>query len=352
MRALALFFAGDETGGITSCDQLICLANARNNLSWDREARGIKAVNLSLTRLAASDVVDEMRTLLDDPAIGSYWYSIVTLLAIAEGDLGNFPRADELLARAIPTARASRSENLGALHWAHSEVAWSAGRIDECAEVAHTVTQSASPINFGTPAAAVLIRWTMWERGEDCSTAPGPLVVYPVQRGLVDEARGVELLGTPGHERAAAAAFLDAAALHDQYLRRNALRCRWAAGEALRRAGDLPEATALLGEVRNDCDRHGFLALARRVEASLRQLGQMAVAAVPTNGSTNGSARGVLTPREHEVLALVRQGRSTQEIAAHLQLRPSTVESHIRKAKRRLGASNRREAELLADARD
>jgi DNA-binding NarL/FixJ family response regulator len=185
----------------------------------------------------------------------------------------------------------------------------------------------------------------MWERDEDCSIAPGPLVVYPVQRGLIGEARGIELLGAGGREREAAAAFLDAAALHEQYLRRNALRCRWAAGEALRRAGEDDEAAQVLERVADDCARHGFEPLGRRISASLRQLGAPCLA----SGDRSGRARnGVLTARETEVLALVRQGLPTAEIAARLQLRPSTVESHVRKAMKRLGASNRREAAFRA----
>ena len=45
----------------------------------------------------------------------------------------------------------------------------------------------------------------------------------------------------------------------------------------------------------------------------------------------------------------MRAGLSTAEIAAQLHVRPSTVDSHIRKSMKRLGASNRREAALLAN---
>ncbi len=173
--------------------------------------------------------------------------------------------------------------------------------------------------------------------------APGPLVVFPVQRGLLDEARAIELLCTPGRERDAADAFLAAAALHDGYLRRNAVRCRWAAGEALLRAGETDTAAGLLEDARETCERHGLVPLGRRVDASLRRLG-----AIRPAGRASQTNRG-LTPREVEVLTLVRAGLSTAEIAAQLHLRPSTVESHIRKSMKRLGASNRREAALLVD---
>ena len=346
--ALARFFDGDEEGGIAACDKLRGLAHRHNNLSWDREARGIEAVNLSLTRLAAPDVVAELRALLDDPAIGSFRFSIVTLLAIAEADLGHVERADELLADTIVAADGSRSENIEPLLWAQCEVAWSAGRLDECLDLAERTLQTCSPINFGTPSAAVLRRWVAWERGEDCSASPGPMVVYPVQRGLLDEARAIDLLSTLGRERDAAARFLRAAELHDEYLRRNGLRCRWAAGEALRRAGDLQGAARILESTAASCAQHGFVPLGRRVNASLRQLGATGGA---TPGPSGSPPTGGLTHRECEVLALVRLGLPTAEIATRLRLKPSTVESHVRKAMKRLGANNRREAALLADDR-
>jgi DNA-binding CsgD family transcriptional regulator len=171
-----------------------------------------------------------------------------------------------------------------------------------------------------------------------------PLVVYRVQQGLLDEALALELLCTPGRERDAAHAFLRAASLHDRYLRRNAVRCRWAAGEALLGAGSVDEATSMLEATRITCEVHGMLPLLRRVQASLRRAGSIP-RTTPTGPSRD---RTELTPREREVLDLVRDGLSTVEIAARLRVRPSTVDSHIRKSVKRLGASNRREAALLA----
>jgi DNA-binding CsgD family transcriptional regulator len=88
--------------------------------------------------------------------------------------------------------------------------------------------------------------------------------------------------------------------------------------------------------------------LGRRVEASLRLLGATHPATLAAGRANPGRANGGLTAREQEVLTLVRSGLSTAEIAAQLHVRPSTVDSHIRKSMKRLGASNRREAALLA----
>jgi DNA-binding CsgD family transcriptional regulator len=343
LYALARFFDCDTAGGVAVCDQLAELARRHNNLRWERDAHGIKAVNLSMTELASPAIVDELRELLADPAVDRTRHEVAVLLALAESDLGNVEAAQAMLREATARALRVRPDNLNDLWWAQAEVAWNAGRLDECADVAHRVLEKSSPVDFGAPAAAVLARWVAWERGEPCAGEPGPLAVFAAQRGLVDEARAVELLATPGREADAAPLFLRAAELHDRYLRRCALRCRWAAGEALRRAGRCADAAEALAAVRVDAAAHGFRPLVARIDASLRQMG----AATPAQRPDGRPGR--LTPRQSEILTLVKLGLSTAEIASRLHLRPSTVESHIRSAMHRLGASNRREAALSVD---
>ena len=51
--------------------------------------------------------------------------------------------------------------------------------------------------------------------------------------------------------------------------------------------------------------------------------------------------RESLTPRQHEVLRLLADGRSTEEIAASLGLSDETVRNHIRQLLRRLGVHSR-----------
>jgi DNA-binding NarL/FixJ family response regulator len=54
------------------------------------------------------------------------------------------------------------------------------------------------------------------------------------------------------------------------------------------------------------------------------------------------------TPREREVLALVTQGKSNNEIAAALSIAASTVEHHIHRVLRKGGFKNRTEAAVAA----
>ena len=52
----------------------------------------------------------------------------------------------------------------------------------------------------------------------------------------------------------------------------------------------------------------------------------------------------VLTRREDEVLHLLVDGSSTDEISASLSISPATVRSHVRGVLAKLGAHSRREA--------
>ena len=48
-----------------------------------------------------------------------------------------------------------------------------------------------------------------------------------------------------------------------------------------------------------------------------------------------------LTPREHEVLALIVQGKQNQEIAAELMISVATVQNHVHRILSKLGCRSR-----------
>lgn len=62
----------------------------------------------------------------------------------------------------------------------------------------------------------------------------------------------------------------------------------------------------------------------------------------------SGGVAAVLSPRQHEVLALLAGGAELQQIADELSLSPATVKTHVRDALQRLGARNRAHAVALA----
>ena len=60
------------------------------------------------------------------------------------------------------------------------------------------------------------------------------------------------------------------------------------------------------------------------------------------------NTRGALTSRERDVVGLAAQGLTSREIAETLSLSRATVETHFRRAVKRLGARNRAHAIALA----
>jgi DNA-binding NarL/FixJ family response regulator len=73
--------------------------------------------------------------------------------------------------------------------------------------------------------------------------------------------------------------------------------------------------------------------------AALRQLGRLARQARDVADTAS-----LITPREREVLGLISEGLSTRQVASRLNLSPKTVETHIAKLYRKLGARTRVQA--------
>jgi PAS domain S-box-containing protein len=63
---------------------------------------------------------------------------------------------------------------------------------------------------------------------------------------------------------------------------------------------------------------------------------------------TNAAPHPRLTPRQVEVLRLLEQGRSTQQMAAELHVSTETVRNHVRRLFRALGVNSRLEAVAAA----
>lgn len=71
----------------------------------------------------------------------------------------------------------------------------------------------------------------------------------------------------------------------------------------------------------------------------------------PTTAASAGPRHVDLTPRQHEVLQLLAEGASTDEIASRLHLSKETVRNHIRGILRGLGAHSRLEAVAMGHRR-
>jgi LuxR family transcriptional regulator, maltose regulon positive regulatory protein len=62
---------------------------------------------------------------------------------------------------------------------------------------------------------------------------------------------------------------------------------------------------------------------------------------VPTSDEYASVATEELSEREHEVLKLVSQMLTTDEIATELYLSPNTIKTHVRSIMRKLGVTSR-----------
>lgn len=70
---------------------------------------------------------------------------------------------------------------------------------------------------------------------------------------------------------------------------------------------------------------------------------------IPSSASEGGEAlKQALTPRQRDVLAMLRQGKSNKEIARDLDLAEITVKLHVTAILRALGVENRTQAAILA----
>jgi DNA-binding NarL/FixJ family response regulator len=70
--------------------------------------------------------------------------------------------------------------------------------------------------------------------------------------------------------------------------------------------------------------------------------------AVAAFGAGHPAAGPALTRREREVLSLLAEGLTHEEIGARLSISAETVRTHVRKATDRLGAANRTQAVAIA----
>ena len=154
-------------------------------------------------------------------------------------------------------------------------------------------------------------------------------------------ARGEVLLAT-GQPEAAAALARDAASSQ----RRagagfEAARSRLLAGRALAAAGDRERAVDELRASERELAACGATRLRDQAARELRRLGKRVRAAKPSAGQADAEGIDALSGREREVVELVADRLTNREIAEHLVLSEKTIETHLRNAFAKLGASSR-----------
>ncbi|MDX2157449.1 MAG: response regulator transcription factor [Hyphomicrobiaceae bacterium] len=113
-----------------------------------------------------------------------------------------------------------------------------------------------------------------------------------------------------------------------------------------------------LGYVSKGVSGADLIAIARKVLAGARCVNPELAARLLLGDEAPGSAPdrsgqlGMLTSREQQILSLLADGSSNNEIAKRLELSESTVKHHMTSLMQKLGAKSRTEAALIASRMD
>lgn len=269
---------------------------------------------LGLLLLARGEILEAQRQLASAREVGSRAGS-VPVVAAAAGGLARI-----MLARG--DAEGAAAEARSALELVRGKGIWV-----WTAEVAPAATDALLAGGSGDEAARLVAEMARGLRGRD---APAAHAALRVCRALLARGEGRAEQSARGFAQAERAWL----ALPRPY---EAARCREARALLLLSLGQKRGKELLLGAL------EGFTALgaswdAARVRRSLREHGVVR----PWRGGRRGYGSR-LSPREEEVARLAADGRTNKEIAEALVLSPRTVEVHLARARRKLGAGSRKD---------
>lgn len=260
--------------------------------------------------------------------------------ALALIDLGRFVEAEALVAsmRGLPWIRSDfvrvpdlvecelylwRGQSREALRAATQQIA-SLTDADPGSIAPHlAVVAAQAALELRVPLPVVELESEYWERRA---------------RAAAEERAALEALASDAPE--APAALAAATSTWADIDIRGELRCAWRTGESHVRRGELDEARRILEAAETTAAAVGMTPLLARIRRTLRATG--------ASRSASRSTDGVLTAREAEVLGLVGDGLTNDEIAARLGVTLGTVKRLVSSASRKLGAHTRAQAAALA----
>ena len=344
-RAMDLYYMNLALrGGPAAYAFAMTAADQEEALGYSTRASELRAeaMQASIFAGALAGTVLEVDLMLESPVGPVSRHRLQYNRGLALGLLGHFEDADRTLAEVARDAT-NDFDGRGSALWCWSEASFWSGqprRALEQAEAALELT-AFNDAEFVLPSLARA--WAEVELGR----RPTPVPVdapFRCLAGAAPEVRGLDALAR-GEDRAAAEAFDEAAGLWLGMHVPRELLCRWAAGEALRRAGEREVAVARLRETLAAATAIGFEPLAGRVRRSLRLAGERATSTPPT-----GPRGGLLTLRERQILGLVERGLTNAEIARRMSLGRPTVARLLSNAMLKLGAESRAQAVVLAAA--
>jgi DNA-binding CsgD family transcriptional regulator len=289
-----------------------------------------------MARGTYEQAIEELSRCLDHPALrGLSAPFLAADLALALCDVGRDADAQ----RWIQSAEASGSaQNVMIRDLYAGEIEWLLGRPAAAVPLLERAVRTALPSIKAERAAA--LGWARLEIGDTPEALPADATRSLFNAGFEVECEALHALG--GRRwRAAERLFDDAADRFAGVILRNELRCRWGAGVACLRRGDVTAARSRLLTVERRCAEIGLVALLRRIRPALRDAG-VSRAAPRTRGAR-------LSGREREVMQLVGAGLTSADIAGRLGVRSSTVDSTVKSAMVKLDARTRAQAAAFAE---
>jgi DNA-binding CsgD family transcriptional regulator len=309
------------------------------SLGLTARARQLSLLALSIdSQLGRFDhVISRGQDLIDELVDPRSRESLASTYAMALVDTGGFREAGNLMRRLEPSVTQD-VWGAGLLLYARAEHELWSGRPKAAAAAAADFAQRfGGRYPYADETTAVVASWAALALGTEPPEPPPPSGL-DLGAALQAELAGLCSLAA-GDAASAADAFRSGAACAAGHSLRDELRCSYGEGEALRRSGRRDDAVDVLEAVEARAQEHGMTPLLSWIRRSLRAGGG--------RRSADRVRDGLLTGRERELLALVREGLSNAEIARRLGLARRTVETQLASAQRKLGAASRLQAALL-----
>jgi DNA-binding CsgD family transcriptional regulator len=249
-------------------------------------------------------------------------------------------------AQAVAACRIAASSAVGGplvsmLAHAVGEIELAAGRPAAALVAAREATATAENGMIAADLALLTAGWARLELGAGEPTPPLRKMAFPALAGAVPESEALAALAL-GDATLAAGAFQRAAQRWDGYSLARSLRCRLGAGLAELAQGRHVAAREHIEVVVRSARERGLVRLLDRAERALRRAGG------PASGMRALLSPGELTPREIDVMRLVRGGNTSARIADTLGIGRATVDSHVRSAMAKTGARTRLQASMIA----
>jgi DNA-binding CsgD family transcriptional regulator len=260
-------------------------------------------------------------------------------VATALVDMGRFEEAQRMIDAGLAIAP-DDIEGCFDLRWAEAELALAEGRTADALRLTDEFVARFGKADYGDMSFMYVSHdWAHVELSRPLlPLGPPARSLHRQHLPTFTERQALRLLAD-GQPDAAAVAFAEAADAFEPYHRRSEIRCRWASGESLRRAGRLPEAQAAL-EVAERLAGDRWVSLSGRIRRSLRLAG--------ARRSAPRQDAGALTAREREILELVGSGLTNSQIAVRLGITSRTVATLVGNAAAKLGTRSRAQTALRA----